>query len=167
MQATLHHKTVENIYGLLQLSPRGGDCWRENILLSRGTKSRSILYGANSTHYAANGCSGPRPVMWSIVVWSRQGYHGMGRKRSRRELHIWSWGKTPINPLKYWILQHNSFCNSRLWVNFYKNTSSTSFVVPIKLLRMVTNSLPSDSWSHFSRPPIIAANLTMRVSDHW
>lgn len=58
------------------------------------------------------------------------------------------------------------FCCFRLWVNFFKNTSLTLYVVPIKLLKMVMSSLPSASWSHYFRPPITAVNLTMRVSDH-
>lgn len=43
----------------------------------------------------------------------------------------------------------------------FKSMIWTSFVVHIKLLRMVTNSSPRDNWSHCSPHQITVASLTM------
>ena len=46
-QKKVQYQAVEDIHRLFQLSPHRRDCWREDLLLSRGTESRPAEHGAD------------------------------------------------------------------------------------------------------------------------
>ena len=120
---------MEDFHRLFQLSARGGHRRREDLLLPWRPQPRPPEHGANPTYYETHGRAGSGSTLWSPLVRSGQGHHGLGRKRPWGTWNLKILKLREITKLKSKIRKVPKI---RIFVNFrniFKLFSRISFLI--------------------------------------
>ena len=159
VQATLQHQTLEDIHRLFQLSARGGDHRREDLLLPRRSLARFAVHGADQTDHAAHGRARPGLALRSALERPRQGHIRLGRERPRCFVHVRRRSGVQIlaQARSGPHMSRASSSRGRLWV--FRQAATGHFVLGAQLLRRIRQCGRHDEcrWNTYvlipSKPP--------------